>query len=372
MNRSVIVFTIITILCIPFVIPGSLSNNDVFLARRIDLENYIIGIKIYGNLTNLGSNPIYLNQTDFFAFDYPLDMPDQHVVSAKAYINNSVNNYYIISSEDSAMLIIETPLINSTLKPGETISVDVEYNVSINRKDRILSIIDFNTYNDTRTLIEKAGTWKDIPSNILLNNTEPTRLWNYTHPLIQLFLKYLNQTVDKNRPLSLLFDVIDWFDSNIVYSTRIPPRHPWEVLVEGAGDCDDQSNLFITVLRAFKIPSYLEIGFVYVSKNYYYKGSEAGGYFNYIFKGGGGHGWVSAYIPPWGWLRIDLTIALGKGIDHIRNAAFYIFPTVVTQRVRRGDYAVQTAKYTQEIEEKRLLTYVVLEMIDYQFVNDDS
>ncbi|WP_245521824.1 transglutaminase-like domain-containing protein [Staphylothermus hellenicus] len=347
------------------------NNYGFSINRRLDLENYVVGVKIYGNVTNLGRKSIHLNETDLFVFDYPLDLSDQRVVGVKAYVENSTSSYRIIGSGDTASLIIETPLANSTLKPDDTIFVGVEYNVSINRKDRALTIADFNTYN-TSTLMEKAGTWDDIPQELFMNNTEPTELWNYTNPLIQLLLKYLSQTINKDKPLSLVLDVLGWFDKNIVYSTRIPPRHPWEVLVEGAGDCDDQSNLLITVLRAFKIPSYLEIGFIYISKNYYYKGTEANGYFIYVFKGGGGHGWVATYIPPWGWLRIDLTASLGKGLDHIRNAAFYILPTIVIERIRKGDYAVQSAKSTQEIEEKHLLTYVVLEMIDYEFVNNNS
>lgn len=369
--KIIAIFMIIVILNNIYISQGLFSNYSFSNNYRLDLENYIVGVKIYGNITNLGKEPIYLNETDLFVFDYPLNLSDQRVIGAKAYVDSNISSYHITGTEDTASLIIETPLANSTLKPNDTISVGVEYNVSINRKDRVLAIVDFNTYN-TSFLIEKAGTWRDIPQELLINNTESTKLWNYTNPLIQLLLKYFNQTIDKNKPLSLVLNIMSWFDKNIIYSTRIPPRHPWEVLVEGAGDCDDQSNLLITVLRAFKIPSYLEIGFVYISKNYYYKGTEANGYFIYVFKGGGGHGWVVAYIPPWGWLRIDLTASLGKGLDHIRNATFYILPTVVIERVRKGDYAVQSAKSTQEIEEKHLLTYVILEMIDYQFVNNRS
>jgi hypothetical protein len=339
---------------------------------KINLENYILGVKIYGNITNYGDKPLELNKTDLFVFDYPLNTSDQHVINASAYVNGVKEPFRIIKTEDSATLIINTKLYNSVLKPGETISAGVFYNVSINLKNRVLSIIDFSSAKSIDEILDKAGLWNNISPDLIAKYTNITRLWNYTNPLVHLLIKYFNKTIDKSKPLTVLLNIIDWFDKNIVYSTRIPPRHPWEVIVEGAGDCDDQSNLLITILRSFRIPSLLEIGFVYISKNYYFKDTEANGYYTYVFIGGGGHAWVSAYIPPWGWLRIDLTVSLGKGLDHIRNAAFYILPTVIIQRVTSGDYATATAQYVESLEEEKVKIYVVLEMINYQVSRSKS
>ncbi len=333
---------------------------------KINLENYVLGVKIYGNITNYGNKPLELNKTDVFVFDYPLNTSDQRVINASAFVNGVRKPFRIVREDGSATLIINTKLYNSVLKPGETISAGVFYNVSINLKDRVLSIVDFSSAKSVEDILGKAGSWNNISLDLITKYTNATRLWNYTNPLVHLLIKYFNKTIDKSKPLTVLLNIIGWFDKNIVYSTRIPPRHPWEVIVEGAGDCDDQSNLLITVLRAFKIPSLLEIGFVYISKNYYFKDTEANGYYTYVFIGGGGHAWVSAYIPPWGWLRIDLTVSLGKGLDHIRNAAFYILPTVIIQRVTSGDYATTTAQYVESLEEERVKIYVVLEMINYQ------
>ncbi|MCD6300805.1 MAG: transglutaminase, partial [Staphylothermus sp.] len=89
------------------------------------------------------------------------------------------------------------------------------------------------------------------------------------------------------------------------------------------------------------------------------------GYYHYVFLGGGGHGWVAVYIPPWEWIRVDLTIGTGKGIGHIRGAAYYIFPTVLIGKIVLEDYAVQSADYTEEIILKKIKYDLILEVIKY-------
>lgn len=54
-----------------------------------------------------------------------------------------------------------------------------------------------------------------------------------------------------------------------------------QTLNDKSGDCDDQSTLFISLLRALKIPAWLELGALYNEKT----GTWVG------------HGWANAYIP---------------------------------------------------------------------------
>ena len=231
---------------------------------------------------------------------------------------------------------------------------------------RINSIGDILLTNNITKLVRMSGTWVDINyTEIGAEYINVTSLWNYTNPLIKLLVNYLNRTNNESKPLSFILSILNWIDDNIVYSTRIPPRHPWEVIVEGLGDCDDQSNLLITLARSFKIPSYLEIGIVYIGPNFKYENIEAEGYYHYIFLGGGGHGWAAVYIPPWKWVRVDLTIGSGKGVGHIKGAAYYIFPTVVINKVVLGDYATQSAEYTEEIISKKIKYDSVLEITNY-------
>jgi transglutaminase-like putative cysteine protease len=103
-----------------------------------------------------------------------------------------------------------------------------------------------------------------------------------------------------------------WISQHIERITTISnPQYPEELLNSTAGDCDDQSNLLIVLLRILGIPSYLMTG------HWYQEGASTRGYLwgsvledAYLFadwKNVLGHGWAMVYVPPWGWLPFDLT-----------------------------------------------------------------
>jgi hypothetical protein len=324
-----------------------------------------IHVEYGGWIKNLGEKPIPINKTDLLEYDYPLNTSDQKVVDVEALVNNTRYNYTVKYSDGSATLIISAPRIeNSLLKPGEKISSWVKYNVIVDMYKRVSAISDLigKSYD---TLAIKAGGWNEIhvKDGKYLNST---RMWNISNPLIKLLYKYITSRPGVNdKPFTALMGIVKWIDDNIVYSTRIPARQPWEVIVEGAGDCDDQSNLLITLLRAAGIPSYLEIGLVYIGPNFKYHDSQVNGLFIYNFIGGGGHGWVTAYIPPWGWLRVDLTASIGRGLEHITGAAYYLTPIIVTNRVYGGDYASQGERFAKKIQEIRLQYNITLILREY-------
>ncbi|MET1160314.1 MAG: transglutaminase-like domain-containing protein [Thermoprotei archaeon] len=330
------------------------------------LENFTVVVRVWGNISNEGSEPLYLNETDILVFEYPLNTGDQRVYSVKAWVNDAEYDYVLVNESGNTYLVINYPEANTSLDPGESISVGVEYVVGINRTKRIYSVLDFQIVDDPYKLLDKAGNWTDlVEANTTMGNyTSITGLWNYTHPLIRLVYKYIERKLVANNPLGYLLGVLEWISESIIYSTRVPARHPWETIIEGSGDCDDQSNLLITLLRASGIPSYLEIGFVYIHENYYFKDEEANGYYIYEFRGGGGHGWVVAYIPPWGWIRVDPVVGSLGPLPRvaIKYALYYIKPTIVAERIVREDYVIETARAVETIESRKIKMHLVIEM----------
>ncbi len=342
---------------------GYNSTNYIYPSTK-----YYLNITIGGTITNEGNETININETDLLVFDYPLNTSDQEVLGVKAIANGTEYNYTIIYEEDHNTLVINASDIeNALLEPGESIDSWVKYNVTIDMSKRTSPVMDLlsTDIEYPEKAVKKSGAWNDIniTDEKYLNTT---KMWNITHPLVKLLYKYVRREMTvTDKPLAYLLAAIDWLDINVVYSTRIPARHPWEVIVEGAGDCDDQSNLLITLLRAAGIPSYLEIGLLYLRNNFRHEHTEVNGLFHYIFIGGGGHGWVAAYIPPWRWIRIDMTSSMGKGFGHIKYAAYYLTPIVITSRVYKGDYAEQSARFTENIRKTRLKYDIIVSILRY-------
>lgn len=357
-KHSLVVFIVIVLILLISITPLQVNSDIVFKGvQRLRL-------RIYGYIFNNGTSPIPVNDTDLLIFDYPIRTLGQKVDGVKAWVDEKEYNYTLENDDGSVSLIINAPEIeNATIEPGQEMEAGVEYNVTVNLTARILSAIGIISATNLTELISQSGSWSDIPS-IDEKYVEKTVMWNYSNPLIRLLVKYIERQ-GRDKPLIAVLSAIKWLDDNIVYKTRIPPRHPWEVVLEGAGDCDDQSNLLITILRSMGVPSYLEVGMVWVNNSFNMTNTGANGHITYTFIGGGGHGWVVAYIPPWGWVRIDMTVSLGTGIDHIRYAAYYITPIVVTANVTKGDYATSSAHFTEEVEEKELYYRLYVEIYNY-------
>lgn len=369
---KITLITTIILIAVQAAVPASMippySNESNTISFVYLFTKYYLNITIGGMITNDGNEAININETDLLVFDYPLNTSDQEVLGAEAIVNGTNYNYTVVYGEDHNTLIINAPDIeNAVLEPGESIDAWVKYNVTVDmskRIDPVMNLLSIDVEYPEKA-VKKSGSWSDIniTDEKYLNTT---KMWNTTHPLVRLLYKYVRREMTiTDKPLAYLLATIAWLDINIVYSTRMPARHPWEVIVEGAGDCDDQSNLLITLLRAAGIPSYLEIGLLYISNTFRYEHREVGGLFHYTFIGGGGHGWVAAYIPPWGWIRIDMTSSLAKGFGHIKYAAYYMCPIVITSRVYKGDYAEQSARFTENIRETRLGYDIMVSILRY-------
>ncbi len=114
-----------------------------------------------------------------------------------------------------------------------------------------------------------------------------------------------NLTFDKPDVYSQVKSVYNYMHHNFRYSTQAEmqqvqqqygglPKHSLATLRDGWGDCDEQSMLLISLLRAAGIPARLELGALYDPSTDTW----------------GGHAWAQVYIPgdngDGGWYNIDI------------------------------------------------------------------
>lgn len=319
---------------------------------------YELRIVIGGNITNLGSEPIRVGSTDLLIYNYPLYGYSQEVVSARLYYGGQLIEYRVVFINGSWMLVHEGGALDDLIEPGESASSMVEYVVKINMTARRMELVNLGL-RGTSGLSSNPAAYSNL--------TSPTPLWNYENPLVALAYKYLSSRGEQYTPLQYFALVIEWIKDNFAYSTRIPPRAVWEVILRKTGDCDEQSNLLITLLRARGIPAYIETGLVYVP-GLTYVDKDPSGLFTYRFINGGAHGWAAAYIPPIGIVRIDLTFwsgavkTLDDALNYIRYSAYYTYPTVVIEEVKTGDYVLESSKFLEEISSRNLKYYIYIEI----------
>ncbi|MEM2217721.1 MAG: transglutaminase-like domain-containing protein, partial [Thermofilaceae archaeon] len=167
---------------------------------------------------------------------------------------------------------------------------------------------------------ELSGFVSHIPPELKLY-TKAEGSWRYD----QVNMAYLAEVAreiagEEINVLAIVTRLTEWLWKKVEYGTG-PPRYPNETLPpalisegRGEGDCDDQANLLILMLRSLGIPSYLKIALI---TDFNYRNERVswapGSHFYWSFLGiDYGHGWAEVYVPPWGWLPVDLTYNLGK------------------------------------------------------------
>ena len=149
--------------------------------------------------------------------------------------------------------------------------------------------------------------------------------------------------------LRLVKRFVAWMWENIRYPSELHevPYYPNETLRYREGDCDDQAILFVTFCRILGIPSYVQTGCIYLP-SFQYNSTAWNGHLRNQLLRVGWHGWAVVYIPPWGWLPVDLTFVTGSlddPVDAIRYSAASLVETIQYMNISRIDYVASARQY---------------------------
>ncbi|MBS7619908.1 transglutaminase domain-containing protein [Candidatus Bathyarchaeota archaeon] len=232
------------------------------------------------------------------------------------------------------------------IQPNSCLNFSVSYLIEVSEKTKL----DID--------VKKAGGLDDIPIELVQNFTGETETFTiHDRSVYQLAHQLaLNETT----VLGVVLKFVSWFISNISYGSFETPRYPNETLLDRRGDCDDQAILLVTMLRSVGIPAYLQIGIVF-NEDIQGKTTSWNGHLRIEKKGVGWHGWAMVYIPPWGWVPIDLTLESSKtALSKIVNAPEYKDFIVYGIKVSNQPYV----REAYEAREKLMKSKIYITNID--------
>jgi len=179
------------------------------------------------------------------------------------------------------------------LNHGQSVSYTVKYDVI--SKPRLLP-------NITEELSE---TLADILPRLKSEYCTEEGPWLINNPNLKVLATNLAGT--ETRVLSIVKNLVRWITDNIEYDWYAEvPKYPNETL-QGKGDCDDKAILLITLCRILGIPAYLQVGCIFQPFSPPQLEKYWGEHVTSVLRQIAWHGWAIVYIPPWGWLPIDLT-----------------------------------------------------------------
>ncbi len=227
--------------------------------------------------------------------------------------------------DGNSIAILEFP--KQQLLPGENLSYTIEY--SIVSKPRTIPDISE----------DESGTLNEIPQDLKENYTSNEGPWMINEPA----LLELAHDIGRNETnvLKLVKDSVAWIRDNIHYSAHELPFYPNETLNALEGDCDDQAILLIALSRIMGIPSYLQVGPIYLPTNELVQEDQWENHVQVVQKRIGWHGWAMLYIPPWAWLPADLTFVTSDfkdPLDAIRYGAVVSQNTIQYMNFSKTDY----------------------------------
>lgn len=206
---------------------------------------------------------------------------------------------------------------------GDTLVFSIEY--VIESEDKPQPLID----------PDKAGLPSEIPPALVDDFCLETETFNWNEDIESLAL---GLTEGQTTVLGVVTSLLEWIVQNVTYGNFEVPKYPEETLGELQGDCDDQAILLISMLRSLGIPALLQLGVVF-SDNIDSERTSWGGHLSIRQEGVGWHGWALVYIPPWGWLPVDLTLTGSREpLEVILQAPEYESYVVTAYNVSRQSY----------------------------------
>jgi transglutaminase-like putative cysteine protease len=241
------------------------------------------------------------------------------------------------------------------IDPGENVSYTVTYYAL--SKPRLLPDIKE----------ENSGTLADIPEKLIERYCGEGDAWLVNDTELQELAHSI--APNETNVLTIVKEFVAWIRENIKYPypgelhkvSHENPLYPNETFKYKEGDCDDQAILFITLCRIRKIPSYLQIGYVY-DTTIQANETSWGGHERIFQKGIGGHGWAIAYIPPWGWLPVDLTFWRYSPLNAIKTAAVTSQSVIQYMNVSQMDYVASQREAERLLEKNGFYVYARYEM----------
>jgi len=304
------------------------SPNGYYIGYRLSFSTTI---------TNKGSSLVYVAKnklTDPTIFLFPNDtVQTVRLVSSSHSINADVDQ----DGNRIGVLNIEEPL-----GLGQSITIEVQFRVDLHLTlERRLEWKPSLEYSSSehkqqipRELVERycvsAGPWR-------INDSSPS--W--------LSVRRLASELAGNETnvLAALMRLTEWVGQNIKYPTtrRDDIQSPDETLSSREGDCDEQANLIISFCRILGIPAYLQCGCVYLPSRVD-RGSKFNGRLSFDLDRLGWHAWAMIYVPPWGWLPVDMTMGYSKEYPllAVEGAAVETMSTVVSNNLLVTDYISET------------------------------
>jgi hypothetical protein len=302
-----------------------------------------------------------------------------YIIRSTVTYSNQGTNVWNLTEEDRTISLFtnntwQTVYLTNHSYPLENVTVDedgnpmavLKFQPELNSGQNVSYSVTYQVLSRPRSLPtiteEKSGVLANITQDLLQKYCKEDDTWQIGNQMIKEQAEAIadNQT----NVLKIVKEFIEWIWQSITYEPHETPMYPNQTLLSSKGDCDDQAILLVTFCRILGIPSYLQIGCIYLPGQYSNETSWDGHVTN-VARQIGWHGWAIVYIPPWGWLPVDLTYpkgGFGNPLNAIITAVVTDDRTIQYMNISEMDYVTSAMAYREFIIENDFHIYAEDEM----------
>ena len=263
--------------------------------------------------------------------------------------NTSFQESYVVRVEPPLLRLVRDEdgnvmgVVRVVAKPGEKVAVDVEYRVVV-RGYRIR--VDLT-----------RGEWP--PLSVAERYTSKTAYWN-TYNLTLVGLAYSAAYADS--PLETASRLASWVLPRISYTVNLGRAGSDRALIRTfggyavRGDCVEVADVYVTMARALGLPARTAYGVLLTSysQRMWLNMSTVGEEGEALLQHWGGHMWPQVYIPPYGWVDVDMLDGMS--------------PNVGVYSARHIVFGVEETKYYgSALTSSCIPSYLDLEYVEYEF-----
>ena len=257
--------------------------------------------------------------------------------------------------DGNPMALLQLP--ESQLEPGDSVNYTLTY--SVQSKPRSLPHLDE----------QESENLTEISEDLREEYCNGTDTWQTGNPALKETAQIIAQ--NETNVLSIVEELVAWIWDNIDYPPQHNPQishevplYPNQTLLYREGDCDDQAILFITFCRILRIPSFLQVGCIY-GQEFADQQSSWNGTVTSVLKHITWHGWAMVYVPPLGWLPVDLTYVMagrGNPLNAITTGAVTSPRTIQYINISQREHLASSRMYRDRLIENQFHIYQEDEM----------
>ena len=221
----------------------------------------------------------------------------------------------------SSRLIYSSPRpLIITKDEDDNIFLVVKVNASINEIKKIIVKYIVNVSGYRIIFDPNQSIWPSL--DMVKKLTIRTNFWDTENPAI---IK-LSYNIGKGfTPLTIVYNIAKWMSKHIRYEV-INFRLGSDNAIKNTGlsyyvvgDCVEVADSFVTLARIRGIPARTAFGIYLFKKRMWLNFSTIASEGGNIIKHWGGHMWPEVYLPPWGWVDVELLESPNPEVGNYTN-----------------------------------------------------